>query len=131
MELIGLLTQGLGVNQEQAKGGAGLIFQLAKQQLGDSEFSQVANVIPGLDDLLGAAPQESSGVMGAIGGLAGALGGGSGNLGKLAGLASLAGGFGQLGLKPDMISQFVPIILSFVQNQGGDEVKGILAGILK
>jgi len=131
MELIGLLTQGLGVKEEQAKGGAGLIFQLAKQQLGDGDFSKVANAVPGLDGLLGAAPQESSGVLGAIGGLAGALGGGGGSLGKLAGLASLAGGFGQLGLKPDMIGQFVPIILSFVKNQGGDEITGILEGILK
>ncbi len=131
MELIGLLTQGLDVNQNQAKGGAGLIFQLAKQQLGDSDFAQVANVVPGLDELLGAAPQEETGVMSAIGGLAGALGGGGGTLGKLAGLASLAGGFGQLGLKPDMISQFVPIILSFVQNQGGDPIKDLLAGVLK
>ncbi len=130
MELIGLLTQGLGVNEDQAKGGTGLIFQLAKQQLGDSDFAQVANVIPGLDELLGAAPQEETGVMSAIGGLAGAFGGG-GTLGKLAGLASLAGGFDQLGLKPDMISQFLPIILSFVQNQGGDSIKDLLEGVLK
>ena len=130
MELIGLLTQGLGVNEDQAKGGTGLIFQLAKQQLGDSDFAQVANVIPGLDELLGAAPKEETGMMSAIGGLAGALGGG-GTLGKLAGLASLAGGFDQLGLKPDMISQFLPIILSFVQNQGGDSIKDLLEGVLQ
>ncbi len=130
MELIGLLTQGLDVNEDQAKGGAGLIFQLAKQQLGDSDFAQIANTVPGLDDLLGAAPQEGSGIMGAIGGLAGAFGGG-GTLDKLAGLASLAGGFDQLGLKPEMIGQFVPIILSFVQNQGGDSIKELLEGVLK
>ena len=129
MELIGLLTQGLGVNEDQAKGGAGLIFQLAKQQLGDGDFAQVADAIPGLDDLLGAAPQEETGMMGAIGGLAGALGSG-GSLGTLAGLTSLAGGFGQLGLQPDMIGQFLPIILSFVQNQGGDNIKDLLAGVL-
>ena len=129
MELIGLLTQNLGVNKDQAKGGAGLIFQLAKQQLGNSEFNQVASVIPGLDDLLNATPQERSGVMGAIGGLAGSFGGGT--LGKVAGLASLAGGFNQLGLNPEMISQFVPIILNFVQNQGGEEIKNILAGVLQ
>ena len=131
MELIGLLTQGLGVNEDQAKGGAGLIFQLAKQQLGDGDFAQVADAVPGLDNLLGAAPQEGGGVMGAIGGLAGALGGGGGTLGKLAGLASLASGFEQLGLNSDMIGQFVPIILSFVQNKGGDNIKELLAGVLK
>ena len=57
MELIEQLTQSLDVNQNQAKGGAGLIFQLAKQQLDNSEFNKLANVIPGLDNLLDAAPQ--------------------------------------------------------------------------
>jgi hypothetical protein len=30
-----------------------------------------------------------------------------------------------------MISQFIPIVLSFVQSKGGDAAKGILAKILK
>ncbi len=128
MELIQQLTSNLDVDENQAKGGAGLIFQLAQSQLGDSEFSQVANAIPGVGDLIGSAPAAGGGLAGAIGGLAGAFGGG-GN--KVAGLAALAGGFGQLGLKPTMASQFVPVILSFVQNQGGDGIKDILAKVLK
>lgn len=130
MELIQQLTSSLGVDENQAKGGAGLIFQLAKSQLGDNEFAGVASAIPGVSDLIGAAPQAGGGIAGAIGGLAGMMGGG-GTLGKMAGLASLAGGFGQLGLKPDMISQFLPIVLSFAQNKGGDGIKDILAGVLK
>ena len=128
MELIQQLTSNLDVDENQAKGGAGLIFQLAQQQLGDGEFSQVASAVPGISDLIGAAPSAAGGgLAGAIGGLAGAFGGG----GKVASLAALAGGFGQLGLKPTMVSQFVPIILSFVQNQGGDGVKDLLAQVLK
>ena len=127
MELIQQLTSNLEVDESQAKGGAGLIFQLAQQQLGDSEFAQVANVVPGISELMGAAPDAGGGLASAIGGLAGAFGGG----GKVASIAALAGGFGQLGLNPAMVSQFVPIILSFVQNQGGDGVKEILAQVLK
>ena len=127
MELIQQLTSNLDVDENQAKGGAGLIFQLAQQQLGDGEFSQVASAVPGISDLIGAAPAGGGGLAGAIGGLAGAFGGG----GKVASLAALAGGFGQLGLNPTMVSQFVPIILSFVQNQGGDGVKDLLAQVLK
>ncbi|NEQ68103.1 MAG: DUF2780 domain-containing protein, partial [Symploca sp. SIO2D2] len=41
MELIQLLTQNLGVEDSQAMGGAGLLFQLAKDQLGEDDFSQV------------------------------------------------------------------------------------------
>ena len=129
MKLIEQLTQSLDIKEDQAKGGAGLIFQLAKQQLGNSEFNQIASVIPTLEDLLNSAPQQGSGVMGAIGGLASTFGGDT--LGKVAGLASLAGGFRQLGLNPEIISQFVPIILSFVQKQGGEEARGLLARVLK
>ena len=127
MELIQQLTQNLGIKEDQAKGGAGLIFQLAQSKLGDGEFSQVASAIPGINELVGSAPQAGGGLAGAIGGLAGALGGG----GNVANLAALAGGFTQLGLNPAMVSQFVPVILSFAQNQGGDQVKNILAGVLK
>ena len=127
MELIQQLTQNLGINEDQAKGGSGLILQLAQQKLGDGEFAQVASAIPGITDLLGSAPQAGGGLAGAIGGLAGALGGG----GNIANLAALAGGFTQLGLNPSMVSQFVPVILSFAQNQGGDQIKNILAGVLK
>ncbi len=127
MELVQLLTQNLGIEENQAKGGAGLIFELAKQKLDDGEFSQVAGAIPGVSELINAAPQPGTGLAGAIGGLAGALGGG----GNIANLAALAGGFTQLGLNPAMVSQFVPVILSFAQNQGGDRIKNILAEVLK
>ena len=108
MEILNELTEKLGVTEEQAKGGAGAIFQRAKEILGDEHFSMVADVVPGMDALLNAAP-ESSG-LGAIGGLSSALGGGAE---KLGGLASLAGGFEGLGLDSGMVGKFIPIILSF------------------
>ena len=129
MELIQQLTQGLGVDETQATGGAGLIFKMAKEQLADGDFAQVASAVPNVSNLIGKAPSGGKGIAGAIGGLAGAVGGGSG--GQLANMAALAGGFGQLGLNPSLGSKFVPIILSFVQSKGGDQVKNILAGVLK
>lgn len=128
MELIQQLTQGLGVDESQAKGGAGLIFKMAQEKLGDGDFAQLASAVPAVSNLIGEAPAAGGGLAGAIGGLAGAMGGGGG---QLANMAALAGGFGQLGLNPGMATKFVPIILSFVQNQGGDQVKNILAGVLK
>ncbi|NET82576.1 MAG: DUF2780 domain-containing protein [Moorea sp. SIO1F2] len=126
MELIQLLTESLGVQENQAQGGAGLIFQLAKDKLGDKSFAQVAQYIPGINDLLQAAP-KSGGMMGALGGLAASVGGGVGQLGTL---ASLAAGFDQLGMDSGKISKFIPIVLSFVQSQGGDEIKNLLAKVL-
>jgi hypothetical protein len=127
MEILNMLTDQLGVTEEQAKGGAGAIFSLAKEKLGDGDFSKVAEAIPGMDDLLGAAP-ASGGLAGMVGGLASKLGGGAE---KLAGLASLAGGFKALGLDSGMAGKFIPIILSFVQSKGGDSIKSLLAGVLK
>ena len=138
MELIQQLVSSLGVNEEQAKGGAGLLFNLAKEKLGDGDFQQLADKIPGVSDLLGAAPAPSTtasageSIMGALGGAAAALG--AGGLGDkmegLGNLANLASGFSQLGLSSDMVGKFVPVVLSFVQNQGGDGVKGLLEKVL-
>ncbi len=134
MELIQQLVNSLGVEEGQAKGGAGLLFKMAKEQLGDGEFQQITSKLPGVTNLIGAAPDPSSGgggVMGAIGGIASSLGGESGNLGSLGSLASLAGGFSQLGLDTSMIGKFVPEVLSFAQRQGGDVVRGLLEKVLK
>lgn len=153
MELIKLLTDNLGVEEKQAKGGAGLLFQLAQQQLGDGDFGKVAEFVPGVGDLLKEAPQAGGGgIAGALGGLAasamgggneapqagallGALGGLTSGMGgqaaALGNLASLAGGFSQLGMDTGMVSKFIPLVLEFVQNQGGDEIKNILANVLK
>ena len=138
MELIQQLVSSLGVNEDQAKGGAGLLFNLAKEKLGSSEFQQLADKIPGVSDLLGAAPAPSAaasaggGMMGALGGAAAALGaGGLGDkLGGLGDLTSLASGFSQLGLSSDMVGKFVPVVLSFVQSQGGDSMKGLLEKVM-
>ncbi len=127
MELLNLLTQNLGINEDQAKGGAGMLFNLAKEKLSGDEFSKVADAVPGMDNLLGAAPKSGGGIMGAIGGLTSALGGDS----KLGNLASLASGFSKLGLDSGMIGKFLPIILSFVQSKGGDQIKDLLAKVLK
>ena len=76
MELIQQLTQSLGVDENQAKGGAGLIFKMAQEQLQDGEFAQLASAIPAVQNLIGEAPEPGGGLAGAIGGLAGAVGGG-------------------------------------------------------
>ncbi len=138
MELIQQLVSSLGVNEDQAKGGAGLLFNLAKDKLGAGDFQQITDKIPGVSDLMGAAPTQSAaasaggGMMGALGGAAAALGaGGLGDkLGGLGDLASLASGFSQLGLSSDMVGKFAPVVLSFVQSQGGDSMKGLLEKVM-
>lgn len=124
-ELVTQLTKALGVQADQAQGGAGLLLKLAQSKLG-GDFSKVAAAVPGVQELIKSAP-EAGGAAKMLGGLAGALGGGK--TGGLADLASLAGGFGQLKLDPSMVGKFIPQILAFVQSKGGNEVVQMLAKI--
>jgi len=128
MDLVKELTGNLGVSEKQAKGGAGLSFNLAKDKLSSNDFSKVSSAVPGIDEMMGAAPASKGGAIGALGGLASGLGGKAGGLGSL---ASLAGGFSKLGMDGSMIGKFVPVILSFVKGKGGDATKNILEKVLK
>lgn len=121
LDLVKQLVDTTGVSQEQAEGGAGLLFKLAKDQLSSGDFSQLSESMPEVGNLVNAAPTG-----GLLGNLMGAFGGG-----KLAGLASLAGGFSKLGLDANMVSQFTPVILSFVQGKAGNGAADLLKGIFK
>lgn len=127
MELVQMLMSQLNVSKEQAQGGAGLLFKMAKEKLGAEDFAKVANAVPDAASLISSAP-KAGGVSGALGGLASSLGGGAG---QLANLASLAGGFKNLNLDSGMIGKFIPVVMSFVQSRGGDTVKNILGKVLK
>lgn len=127
MELVQQLVNSTGVSEDQAQGGAGLIMGLLKDQLSSGEFSQVADAVPGIEGLIDSAPSEGGGGMGGLlGSVAGALGGGD-----LGNLAKLAGGFSHLGLDTGMVGQFIPVIMSFLQDKGGEGLAGIVAKVLQ
>lgn len=127
--LINILMGQLGINQQQALGGVGTLFALAQQRMTAPNFSKLSSAVPGMNQYLGAAVplQQGVGAAGALGSL-GALAGGQGN--SLLGLASLAGAFQSLGMNSSMIGQFVPVILQYVQTQGGDATMGLLQNAL-
>jgi Protein of unknown function VcgC/VcgE (DUF2780) len=127
--LVSLLTGNLGVTAPQAEGGAGAIFSYAKQKLSPDEFTTVAGAVPEMDSLLKAAPHtQTSGLGKAIGGTGSMLGGGAA---KVGGLATVGESFSKLGMQPDMVNQFVPTILQYVESKGGATTKNILAAVLK
>jgi hypothetical protein len=128
--LTGLLMQQLGVTQPQAEGGAGALFQHAKSRMSAGDFTTLSNSVPDMQGLLAAAPASSS--VPAAG--AGAVGGG-GMMGDLAGMAAgnlpgMAGSFQQLGLAPDMVQKFIPIVVQYVQGTGGSSVASALQSAL-
>jgi hypothetical protein len=47
-ELVGDLTKGLSITPQQATGGAGALFGLAKSQLSAADFGKIAAVVPGM-----------------------------------------------------------------------------------
>jgi hypothetical protein len=132
-ELVTRLTNKLAITPEQATGGAGAIFGLAKTRLSPEDFGKVSAAVPGMDGLLKAAPKaEETPVTSAMGAIGAAVPGGAGGVASTAtGLASLAGPFKSLGLSPDMAVQMIPLMTKFVSNRGGTDVGNILAGALK
>ena len=123
MELIQRLTSTLDISEAQAQGGAGLLFHLAEAQLGRDAFAQIRSCIEDIDDLLQAAPSSQGGIGGVMGGMASTPGDASTDLNDE---VSVVNGFSQLDLDRDMPNQFVPILLSFVEEQGGDQAKELL-----
>lgn len=129
--LTDLLVSRLGVTNQQAMGGAGAIFELAKQNMSVTDFGQVSAAVPGMSGMLAAAPALSAATGGGGGGLLGTAAGMMGGQGgSLASMASLGGAFQGLGMNADMASQFLPIVLQYVQSQGGLSTMSLLKAAL-
>lgn len=123
-ELVGQLTKKLSITPEQAIGGSGALFGLAKTKLKPDDFLKVSNAVPGMDGLLNAAPKvdTSNDPLSSMGSML---------PGKAGSIASLAGSFKQLGMSPQMVTKFLPVMTQFVKVKGGTEVAGLLSGALK
>ena len=122
-KLIGSLVDTLGVSEEQATGGSGAVFKEAKNNMSPGDYSQLLKAVPGIDSLISAAPQASG-----LAGKASSLLGSSG--GSATGMTALADSFSKLGLSPDMVNQFVPVILDYVQSEGGQQAMTLLKSAL-
>ncbi len=117
------LTSQLGVTTEQAAGGAGALFDLAKRRLPGEEFSRIAAVVPEIDNLIEGAPLWNEKTASAA---ASMLGG----EGALADLATLAVSFAELGLSSEMIGRFTPILLDYLQKMGGSDVMELMKTVV-
>lgn len=137
-DLVSKLTQQLNITPQQATGGAGAIFGLAKSRLSPADFSKIASAVPGMDGFLKAAPATGAPATGAPAAGAPATSASSalGSLGSMApgglgGLSSLAGSFQSLKLSPATASQFVPVLENYISSKGGANVASLFTGALK
>jgi len=120
MDIIQEIMKQVGVSETQAKGGAGLLFKLAKDKLSGADFSSLAKSIPQVNDLIKQVPAPS-GAAGMLGGLAKSLG--AGDLGSLAGMAS---SLSSLKLDKNTISKFVPVIIDYLKKQGNGQLADLI-----
>ncbi|WP_148863627.1 DUF2780 domain-containing protein [Marinobacter fonticola] len=104
--LVNELQDQLGITRTQAVGGAGAMFQLAKNELEPSQFGSISDQLSGVGSLLGGGSgAQSKGLM------ASALSG-------ISSMDSVEKAFSALGLQGSAVEQFAPIILDFLKKQG-------------
>ncbi|HCH0921842.1 TPA: DUF2780 domain-containing protein [Vibrio parahaemolyticus] len=94
-----LLTSQLPVSTEQAAGGSSALIALAQSQLSQQNSTELQSLLPGLSNLKGAQSL----------------------LGNIESLSAVQSAFNALGLDPSMISQFAPVILGYLNEQGASE----------
>lgn len=116
--LIETLVGQLGVTEQQASGGAGALLGLAKGKMSAQDSSALSAAIPDLDKLLASAPSltGSSTSNNLLGQASSLLGDNS----SVSALSALTPAFEALGLDAGMVQQFLPIVLNFVGQQGGE-----------
>lgn len=127
LELVELLVKNLGITTQQAEGGAGSIFNAAKQDMGVEDFKKVTTAMPEVEQLMAAAPKIEKG-SGTLGGISSMLSKDTGSLGKMAGLYD---SFSKLGLNEDMVGQFIPLISDYAKSKGGETVSNLLKTALQ
>ncbi|WP_027351315.1 DUF2780 domain-containing protein [Halotalea alkalilenta] len=112
-QLVDSLTSQLGVNRQQAIGGAAAMLAQAKGALGDNQFSQLSNQAPGIDGLLSSANATGGGsLLSQVSSLAGGQGQSQGDNGMV------DAAFKALGMDSSMTSQFAPVMLQYFGGQG-------------
>lgn len=117
-ETAGLLSalSALDVTPEQAVGGTSAMLGLAKNQLSNTDYSQLAKEVPGIDKLSG-----GGGNLAALSALLGSSGKSAGlenALGNVKDTNDLNNAFSALGMDTGMIGQFAPVILQYLGQQG-------------
>lgn len=125
--LTGMVTEQLGVSQQQAQGGLGTLFGIAQSTLGSSEFSELSQYVPEMDTLLQAAPAISEDAQGIS-----SLLGKAGKYGDALKSGSQAySQFKTLGVDITQIPQYIEITNQFLKDQGGTDVATLFSKSLE
>lgn len=136
-ELIGRITQAVGIDEQTAQTAIGVILGFLNKEGPSDAVGQLMGAIPGAEDLLasagGAAEEASGGLGGALGGLMGGAGGGLGGLagavgglvgGQSGGMMAAASELMGAGLDMGQIQGVTQEVVGFAREKAGDDVVG-------
>ena len=123
LALIPLLTQTLGVTDDQASGGMGALLQAAQAILSGTDFSTLANAIPNASALMAMAP-ETGDDNSLIGSALSAVSESGGNAGTA---SDQVAQFKALGLSADMIPQFTNTASQFLEQSDNSAASAIIS----
>jgi Protein of unknown function VcgC/VcgE (DUF2780) len=126
-DLIDRLTREVGVTEAQARGGTAALFKAAEQRMQPADFEELLGDVPGVRDLLNAAPQPSA-ASGLLGGLASMIGGADSDMAQATRILTA---FGGLGMGKSEIMQFVPVIADYLKTHGGEGIVAQLRAALR
>jgi hypothetical protein len=124
--LVAMLTSALDINTEQASGGMGAILNYVKNNISTEQFSQLADSLPGVDGLLSQMPDISKLSSDSSEGLSGLLDKASEYSDSIKSINDIKKQFEALGLKPEMISNFVSSAQGYLDTEQGQEAKKML-----
>jgi hypothetical protein len=108
------LTKSLGVSGDQASGGIGSILSLAQNKMPASDYTKVANAIPGSNSYV-----EKAKDLGAV------------PSGGITDKGALDAAYQKLGISPDVAKKFTPMVVSYAGQVGGSSVESLLSAALK
>ena len=132
MDLVKLLAERIGIDETQARQGAGMVFSKAKEQLDGGDFEKLKGFVPDVDGMIDDAPEADAeasgggGLMGMVSGAASKFG-----MGGLASAADLSAGFSKIGISADKLGPFLTTILEFIEEKGGPQARAMVEKFVK
>ncbi|AEE21775.1 MAG: DUF2780 domain-containing protein [Paraglaciecola chathamensis] len=122
--LVSMVSDNLGVSEEQSQGGVASIFDYAKENLSSGEYTELASNLPGLDSLMDYVPEVSADSSSNSSAVSGLLNKASEYSSSLSSINELKKQFEALGLDADMISSFVTQINAYLS--GDSDTQALL-----
>jgi hypothetical protein len=111
--LTSTLGSSLGLSTDQASGAVGSVLALSQAKLPASDYTKVANALPGADTYVQKA--KDLGV----------------DTSTVTDMNGLNAAYSKLGISPEIASQITPLVTNYVGKAAGPTVGGLLSSVLK